>query len=36
MPVYVSDVAQGITNSIFDNSSPGKTYDAVGYVFVFD
>ena len=30
MPVYVSDVAQGITNSIFDNSSPGKTYDAVG------
>ena len=30
MPVYRSDVAQGIVNAVFDNVSPGKTYDAVG------
>lgn len=29
-PVWCSDVAQGITNAIFDNSMPGKTIDAVG------
>jgi NADH dehydrogenase (ubiquinone) 1 alpha subcomplex subunit 9 len=29
-PVFVSDVAQGIINSIYDNTAAGKTYDAVG------
>lgn len=30
MPVYRSDVAQGIVNAVFDNMAPGKTFDAVG------
>lgn len=30
MPVFTSDVAQGIVRSIFDDASLGKTYDAVG------
>ena len=30
MPVWSSDVAQGIVNAIFDNTMPGKTVDAVG------
>lgn len=29
-PVYVSDVAKGIVNAIFDASAVGKTYQAVG------
>ncbi|KAI1309414.1 NADH dehydrogenase [ubiquinone] 1 alpha subcomplex subunit 9, mitochondrial [Halotydeus destructor] len=29
-PLFASDLAEGIVNSIFDNSSPGQTYDAVG------
>lgn len=30
MPVYRSDVAQGIVNAVFDDAAPGKTFDAVG------
>lgn len=29
-PVFVSDVAQGVVNSIYDNTATGKTFDAVG------
>jgi NADH dehydrogenase (ubiquinone) 1 alpha subcomplex subunit 9 len=29
-PVFVSDVAEGIVNAIFDNASLGKTYEALG------
>lgn len=31
-PVFVSDVAEGIVNAIFDNASLGKTYEALGQV----
>jgi len=31
-PVAVSDVAYGIVNSMLDNSTAGKIYQAVGYV----
>lgn len=29
-PVYVADVAHGITNAVYDDSSPGVTYEFFG------
>ena len=30
MPVYASDLAEGIINAMFDDNAVGQTYDAVG------
>lgn len=32
MPVFVSNVAEGVVNAILDPETDGNTYDCVGYV----
>lgn len=34
MPVYASDLTDGIINAIFDDNAVGQTYDAIGSVFI--